>query len=265
MTPQERQLVAELFERLSTLENAPRDADAERVIAEGLTRAPHAVYALVQSVLVQDEALKRADGRIRELEAALESAQGGPSGGGGFLDSMRESVFGRSESGQGSVPSVRPGATTARAPSGAPMGVPPGFRNETTQAPAAMPAAPESRGRQGGSFLGTAAAAAAGVIGGALLLDGIKSMMGQKQSGLGALDSAQASDARSPWGASSSDSSLAREAGLSDVGRGDAARSASADSNSGYGMLDEDQGNAEDDELDADDGDGFDIGDGDIV
>ena len=67
MTPQERQLVDELFDRLARLENAPRDGEAERAISEGLARAPHAIYPLVQTVLVQDEALRRADARIREL------------------------------------------------------------------------------------------------------------------------------------------------------------------------------------------------------
>ena len=74
MTPQERQLVDELFDRLAQLENAPRDADAERAIAEGLARAPHAIYPLVQTVLVQDEALKRADARIRELSGEDDGA-----------------------------------------------------------------------------------------------------------------------------------------------------------------------------------------------
>ena len=68
MNPQERQLVAELFDRLAALESASRDPDAERAIAEGLQRAPHAPYALVQTALVQDEALKRANARIQELE-----------------------------------------------------------------------------------------------------------------------------------------------------------------------------------------------------
>src|SRR5262249_1761773 len=68
MTPQERQLVDELFDRLAQLENAPRDPDADRAIADGLRQAPHAVYALVQTALVQDEALKRANARIQELE-----------------------------------------------------------------------------------------------------------------------------------------------------------------------------------------------------
>jgi hypothetical protein len=75
MTPQERQLVAELFDRLASLEGAPRDPEAERAIAEGLRTAPHAIYPLVQTVLVQDEALRRADARIRELEAAMGGAR----------------------------------------------------------------------------------------------------------------------------------------------------------------------------------------------
>ena len=39
-------------------------------ITQGLRSAPNAIYALVQTVLVQDEALKRAHDRIEELEAA---------------------------------------------------------------------------------------------------------------------------------------------------------------------------------------------------
>ena len=34
MTPQERELVTELFDRLATLESAPRDPDAERAVAD---------------------------------------------------------------------------------------------------------------------------------------------------------------------------------------------------------------------------------------
>ena len=61
MTPQERQMVDDLFDRLARLETAPREAAAEHAIANGLARAPHAIYPLVQTVLVQDEALKLAD------------------------------------------------------------------------------------------------------------------------------------------------------------------------------------------------------------
>ena len=70
MTPQERQLVDDLFARLSKVEGAPRDPDAAAAISQGLRSAPNALYALVQTVLVQDEALRQAHHHIEELEAA---------------------------------------------------------------------------------------------------------------------------------------------------------------------------------------------------
>jgi uncharacterized protein len=103
MTPQEQELVNELFDRLTKLETSSRDPDAERLIAEGLRRAPHAVYALVQTALVQDEALKLVNARIEELQAQA----GGSQQQGGFLDSVRDAVLGRREP-QGSVGGIRP-------------------------------------------------------------------------------------------------------------------------------------------------------------
>jgi uncharacterized protein len=104
MTPQERQLVDELFDRLSQVESAPRDPDASSAIAQGLRKAPNAVYALVQTVLLQDEALKRANHRIQELEQAQAGEQNQS---GGFLDSMRDTILGQNQS-RGSVPNVPP-------------------------------------------------------------------------------------------------------------------------------------------------------------
>jgi len=104
MTPQERQMIDDLFDRLAQLESAPRDPEAASAIAQDLRRAPNAVYALVQTVLVQDEALKRANSRIQELEAA---GAGEPHASGGFLDSMRETIFGQNQP-RGSVPNVPP-------------------------------------------------------------------------------------------------------------------------------------------------------------
>ena len=95
MTPQERELITKLFERLAALENAPRDPDAERAIADGLAHAPHAIYPLVQTVLVQDEALKAANARIEELQGGAEEHE--PERPRGFLDTMRDSLFGRDE------------------------------------------------------------------------------------------------------------------------------------------------------------------------
>jgi len=201
MTPQERDLVTALFDRLATLESRPRDADAERAIIEGLRRAPNAAYALVQTALVQDEALKRADARIQELEARLGDApESRPTG---FLDGMRDALLGRHDQPRGgsvpSVPPVRPAQDAASA-AGAPW----------RPGPAAG----------GGSFLGTAAAAAAGVIGGSLLLDGIRSMMGPGHGAFGIADPALGAgrELNSPWD-NTGGGDLARQAGIDDIGR----------------------------------------------
>ena len=182
MTPQEQELVNELFDRLAKLESNPRDPDAERLIADGLRRAPHAVYALVQTALVQDEALKRASARIEELQAQVGGEEQQRSG--GFLDSMRDAVLGRSEP-RGSVPSVHSQAhvthngsalSTAAGISPADAALSYGSRFGTGHGHPAF--------GSGGSFLGTAASTAAGVIGGGLLLNSIRSMFGD-HAGLG--------------------------------------------------------------------------------
>jgi hypothetical protein len=223
MNPQERQLVDELFDRLSKLENAPRDPDAIAAISDGLRKAPGAVYALVQTTLLQDEALKRAHNRIQELEAAQapEQAQSG-----GFLDTMRDTLFGGSPP-RGSVPNVPPRDARPVWNSGQAMqqpqpgyGAPPPYGQAYGQGPGQGQApgygAPPVGGG-GGSFLGTAAAAAAGVVGGSLLLSSIRGMMGGSHQQ--AFGDTNALGDRSPWsGSDQSDGSLARDAGLNDIG-----------------------------------------------
>ena len=44
MTPEERDLIIDLFDRLATLEDAQRDPDAERLIREGLRQAVCATF-----------------------------------------------------------------------------------------------------------------------------------------------------------------------------------------------------------------------------
>src|SRR5262245_64553022 len=113
MTPEERNLVIELFDRLATLEDAQRDPEAERLIRDGLRQAPNALYALVQTVLVQDEALKQADAHIRALEGGDSAGNTGGAGNTSFLGGMRDALFGRGESRAGSVPSIRPGGMSS--------------------------------------------------------------------------------------------------------------------------------------------------------
>src|ERR1700746_993064 len=96
MNPQERQLVDELFDRLPHREGTPRDTAAASAIADGLRKAPNAIYPLVQTVLLQDEALKRANAHIQELEAAMQPPQQQQSG--SLLDLMLDTIFGKGAS-----------------------------------------------------------------------------------------------------------------------------------------------------------------------
>ena len=251
MTPDERALVSELFDRLATLEPAERDPEAERVIRDGLRRAPNAAYSLVQTVLVQDEALKQADARIQELENEL-GIGSPPAREPGFLDSMRDALLGRREEPRaGSVPSVR----SSDAPASSVWGTPSGFRPAQPMQAGPMPAEPM---RHGGSFLGTAAAAAAGMVGGSLLLNSMRGMMGGH--GHGAFDEASAATGNraSPW-ANTEQGELSRQAGVDDIGRGG---TGGDDSGSRQGMFDTAASDADLDELEADDfdDDGFDYG-----
>ncbi|MFC0242302.1 DUF2076 domain-containing protein [Rhodopseudomonas telluris] len=264
MTPQERQLVDDLFERLARLESAPRDPDAAAAIAQGLRLAPNAVYGLVQTVLVQDEALKRAHDRIQQLEAGERQPDGNQ--GSGFLDTMRDAIFGQNPNQnqtRGSVPNVPPPGYGSSRPAwntGQVLGQQPPMGQQQMGAGQYAPpqqggfggpfggGAPSPVGGGGGSFLGTAAAAAAGVVGGSLLLSSIRGMMGggghqsmADQSGLGGLN---------PWGGSGDQSggSLAQQAGLGDIG---SQRGGVDDASSRYGALDQ-QGSNDDDDRSGD-------------
>jgi hypothetical protein len=280
MTPQERQLVDDLFDRLSKVESAPRDPDAASAIAQGQQAAPNAVYALVQTVLLQDEALKRANSRIQELEAGKAPE---PNSSGGFLDSMRDTVLGQGQP-HGSVPNVRPPEIPNRPTwnSGQVLQQAQGsgqyrqdreepYQEQYRQEPyrqdqyrqdpyrqdqyrqepygAASYGAPQApMGGLGGGFLGTAAAAAAGTIGGSLLLGSIRSMMGGShhsladQAGIGNKAATQ-----NPW-SDQSGSSMARDAGINDV----SSSAHRADDSSRSGLLDTTSNKDDHDDMDLD-------------
>jgi len=275
MTPQERQLVDELFDRLSNVESAPRDPDAANAIAEGLRKTPSAVYALVQTVLLQDEALKRANHRIQELEQAHAGEQNQS---GGFLDSMRDTILGQSQS-RGSVPNVPPpvpnrpvwnsGQVLQQSQSPGQYDQGPYGQGSYGQGPYGQGSygqgygqagpygqpygAPQGPFGGGGSFLGTAAAAAAGMVGGSLLLNSIRSMMGGQHHGI-ADAGALGDKSSSPW-SDQSGSTLARDAGINDIG----SSSQRGDDNSRAGLFDTADNDDDDDDHDSD---GFDGDDG---
>ncbi len=146
-------MITGLFGRLQQFEAQPRDGEAEALIREQVTRQPAAPYLLVQTVLVQEEALKAAQARIAELEAKAGAAPAAA----GFL---------------GNAPRLGPWGAPAAA--SAPAAGAPRPSVPSTRSPLQAAVAPQ----QGGGFLRTAMATAAGVAGGALLYEGIRSLMG---------------------------------------------------------------------------------------
>jgi uncharacterized protein len=60
MTPQEQQLITELFARLKQTRAQAKDADADQLIRKGVIDNPEAPYLLVQTVLIQEMALRQA-------------------------------------------------------------------------------------------------------------------------------------------------------------------------------------------------------------
>lgn len=150
MQSQERELISGLFGRLQQFESQPRDAEAEALISSSVARQPAASYLLVQTVLVQEQALKAAQERIAELEARAAAAPAAPSS---FL---------------GNAPKVSPWGGPPTRPASVP----------STRSPLQAAVAPAAAPPAGGSFLRTAMATAAGVAGGALLFEGIRGLMG---------------------------------------------------------------------------------------
>ena len=224
MQAQERDLISGLFGRIQQFEAQPRDPEAEALIAGSVARQPAAPYLLVQTVLVQEQALKAAQERIAELEAKAAAEPVAPTS---FLGSApRISPWGSqpaaaSAPAPSSVPSTRSPLQAAVAP---------------TSAPAAAPA--------GGGFLRTAMMTAAGVAGGALLFEGIRGLMGSNPGPFGQAAAAQPAAAPAVPDAQQA---MAPDGGQFDPGRSDQGvgpdddyDTASDDSGAGFGGGDDD-------------------------
>jgi hypothetical protein len=161
MTPQEQQLISQLFQRLKQAPPQEKDPEAEGLISQGLRDQPDAPYLLVQTVLIQDMTLTNAQARIAEMErelAAAKSAQA-PRRVNSFLGGLLH----------GSVPST---GAAPRGPDPAPEPQP-----QASSAPGPIPMQPMMSGG-GSGFLRAAAATALGVVGGELLFQGVHSMFG---------------------------------------------------------------------------------------
>ena len=183
MSPEERQLLSELFARVGQAASTPRDAEAEALIRDELARHPYAAYYLAQAVILQEKGLEAANARIGQLEARIReleaagSAQAQPGQSGGFLSGL-SSLFGGTAAPGQSGPSQQPpagpwGRTGPQAPAydgGYTRGGP------TTPGPWSQPAYGASAPSRGGSFLSGAMTTAAGVAGGMLMADAVRSL-----------------------------------------------------------------------------------------
>ncbi|KMO28808.1 DUF2076 domain-containing protein, partial [Methylobacterium aquaticum] len=172
MNSEERDVINGIFRRLEQAAQQPRDADAERFIADKIRAQPYAPYALAQLVYVQEEAIKSLNQQLEQARAeAQRGGQGAPqgSGGGGFFSSIfgggggarpepqRAGAWGNQGGGYGQQPGY--GAP--------PQGYPPQQPGYAPQQGAPwggqQPQAPQARG---GGFLATALPMAAGAAGG---------------------------------------------------------------------------------------------------
>ncbi|THD42282.1 MAG: DUF2076 domain-containing protein [Bradyrhizobium sp.] len=151
MTPQERQMLGELFERIRPMAANPRDGEAEAFIAEATDEMPHAPYVLAQTALVQRSALDAAARRIQELEARLAAQSSAPS----FLGDAGHALIG----GEPAPPHGQ-----AQQPVQAPVYAPPAGPWGASPAP-------------GGGFLASAMSTATGVAGGMLAANAIEHLL----------------------------------------------------------------------------------------
>lgn len=195
MSPEERQLLSSLFERVQSAATSPRDPEAERLINDAVRQVPQAPYYLAQAVIVQEKGLEAASKRIVELEASLRhleeqlaSAARDPEPKGGFLSS----IFGSSEP-AAAAPRSAPQQPQASNPvttgpwsptsSGA-YGQQPG-NSQMPQQPTGPWSSPMRTPSAGSSFLTGALGTAAGVAGGMLLANSLSGLFGSHMAGLG--------------------------------------------------------------------------------
>jgi hypothetical protein len=162
MNSQEQRLIEDLFTRLQSVSSADKDEDAAQHIRDLVARFPDAPYYLTQSVLVQEQALSRADARIKELEQLGRQTQsGGQRSATSFLSS--------------SVPQA--GQREPDAP-------------QPVERPDRSPWAQPAPARSGG-FLSSALSTATGVAGGMFLADSIRNLFGGGGGILGTASAAQ--------------------------------------------------------------------------
>src|SRR5947207_8770731 len=118
MTPQERELITTLLDRLKTAGGQPKEPEADQLIRQAVAAQPDAPYYLVQTVVIQDLSLHQAQQRIAELEQQVAQVQSKPTS---FLGSL----FGTSQPASPPATSAGPWSRSPQVAS-APPPPPPG-------------------------------------------------------------------------------------------------------------------------------------------
>jgi hypothetical protein len=156
MTDQERALLQDFLQQLLRIRNVDKDPEAGVMIAKAFSQQPDASYLVVQRAILLEQALNAAKAEI----ARLTSEQRGASGS-SFLG-------GANAWGREAQPSAQRSTLSV---SGQPIPANP-VGAAAASVPTPTPHSPF------GSFLGQAAATAAGVAGGAFLFQGLENLLG---------------------------------------------------------------------------------------
>jgi hypothetical protein len=147
MTLQESQLLQDFLDQLAQVRGVRKDPEAQAMIQTALAQQPDAPYFLVQRAMLLEQALNQAKAQIAQLQGQSANFSGG---GSAWNQTPQE-----------------PSRSTP--PSGS------------------APPAPQPRSgllsSGTGSFLGSAAATAAGVAGGAFLFQGLEDLFGHHGGG----------------------------------------------------------------------------------
>jgi hypothetical protein len=204
MSPEERRLLTDLFDRVRSAATTTRDRDAEDLIAQKLREQPYAAYYLAQAVIIQDQALQGMTQRLQELEDQVQrlEAEAGSARNqsGGFLGSLG-SLFGGPLSPRApsrAAYSEREGrlyddyASTTRYRDPEPRPAPSPWGRDGANGPWAQQTGMSSSG----GFLRGALTTAAGVAGGVLVADAVRDMFSPHLGGTGAFSNGLFGDNR---------------------------------------------------------------------
>ena len=174
MSPQETQTLQDFLGQLTQVRGIAKDAQADAMITAAVAQQPDAAYLLVQRALLMEQALAASKAQVAALESQVQALTPPAAPAPGFFDSNA----------WGHAPAA-PVRTSAPSPASSPSMMAPSYSSATAAAPAQTfpqnqtPAAPAPGffGGGMGSMLGTVAATAAGVAGGAFLYQGIEHLM----------------------------------------------------------------------------------------